>query len=532
MADKDVGSSVDGVAESHSAGYSEVVAATSAEVVINHSGGEGSPDRTQRSMKYKMELLSHGGSDPRGRSTSPLSFPRTPYCVEIEGKEVTDGGDVQTPPECSWNDHVIFDSVYQEYPNLHEVVVMNPDVALLFFGRRSRGEGVPYGVAEEIATHLSLRSRFWAGHNVELVASEITVTTGRRRVERLMAELRGLRTRRSVPRPRSEATSTAGESDTDNYLTGAEASPRGGARTPSEMGKGRVRQLAKPKKRGRPRRKQRSPRSSASPSPDPEVGMHSDDSHHSQQQQRSRRDLRHKHTTIASNGYGGRIELPPLTELGQQHVGPYILWRKAVLTHRDSGCRGGTLMAAILASVMHLPGAVDMASIKTVEGILAKVDRSFQITQDFDQLYRELYLMRQGSREPVVNFAGRINDKVSLICLAHPRKIPQDQEDRIKKDRFFGGLRVDIRVRLSFITGGKIDDYDSYTYDQLLVLAVRHEVGEDQPRTFNKHHETAPKARLAMMPVEQGQGEDGATVSVDPLSDTETDQEEDPELCA
>ena len=88
------------------------------------------------------------------------------------------GGD-QTPPSHSWGGCLITDILQEAWPEdlITEAVVLSPGEAILFFGRHSRNEGLPYHRARDV--EFGLGGPFdWAGRPTQIEALIKTVQEG------------------------------------------------------------------------------------------------------------------------------------------------------------------------------------------------------------------------------------------------------------------------------------------------------------------------------------------------------------------
>lgn len=436
------------------------------------------------------------------------------YCIETIGWEY-DAQVPLTPGPITWNEQTVFDNVHAQFPDLQEVVVPDAGQAFLFFGRRNLNEGLSLEGATDIATALDYGPRRWGDHHYEFTSTPVTVQYGRRRVAQMWSALRSEqnskhRKKTSEGHGRRSRTpdSTELDSDSDDYLTGTEPHQTTRQRLTSGSAPPRTRssgQLPKPRapdipkgtrRRGRPK-KVPSPKlvPISPPAESDGEGQTSDQSHassgrnHGRDRRGGRRDRNRHHRRPASrerHGYGGKIELPRLERMGQAYVSEYMVWKKIVTTHLGGGCREAPLLTAILASIMHLPGGLSFTTEGSVEGILSKLDRGFKVTTDQDQLFRELYGLKQSRDEAVESFAGRVDDKVHLIRLTHPERLPEEDMEEVKKDRFFGGLRRSLRDRLSFVFGGATNQYHTYSYDRLMELARSNELEESEHNSTDR----------------------------------------------
>ena len=149
---------------------------------IAFGGGAFTP-RCFPKMPFRLgELVNH-----HQRGWCPLSFDETGSptpedrrhcCIQVR---VTPGdrGDDQPPLSHAWEGCLITNILQEAWPEdqITEAVVLSPEEAILFFGRYSRNEGLPYCRAGNI--EFDLGGPFnWAGRPIQIEASRKTVQEG------------------------------------------------------------------------------------------------------------------------------------------------------------------------------------------------------------------------------------------------------------------------------------------------------------------------------------------------------------------
>ena len=90
-----------------------------------------------------------------------------------------DGGGDQPPLPHVWEGGLITDILQEAWPDDHktEAMVFSPGKAILFFGRHSKNEGLPYCKARDV--EFGLGDPFnWAGRSMQIEASRSTVQEG------------------------------------------------------------------------------------------------------------------------------------------------------------------------------------------------------------------------------------------------------------------------------------------------------------------------------------------------------------------
>ena len=463
----------------------------------------GSPERARTpASQVGAVLVSRGPASPsRGRGRAP--HPRSPdrpqrhaYVLHATIQERTGSGDVTDPPDYLLHGPTIRRLLLTEVPDVSEVIVLDtqPSQFLVFFGRREFNEGLTRDQAEATATRLSLGTREWLDHRVELIVDEVLVKVARQMAAQALARMRqkasgrrsGRVSRSAAPspspeRPRGSAYATStGEEDDDDLLLGSE--PVKAAPSPVASGKGArgPRKRAARKKPKTPAAPEKAATSAEVPSRPPTrepSGYGSDSSTASSasttRSARSRRGQRRK--------YYGKPTIPPLTELGKDHAGSFLIWKNIVQSHIGT-VEPAILKAGVMAAIMGLPGAASVTSEDTVERMLQCLAHHYGVANNYDRTLQELYAMRQYPKEAVDRYAARVRDRVQLVHSCYPEQMPRAEIERVSKDRFFGGLRDDLRQAMAYLREG----LGRYTFYEILDLVKGNEIStapEDPPRS-------------------------------------------------
>ena len=111
-----------------------------------------------------------------------------PYCLQLDASliEVMDS---PPPPAHAWTPGIVADIIHTILPDLNKAAIAGDGIAILFFGRRTFGEGLLPQQAEEYATRLS-RQNEWVGQLVLLTATPLLLTEGRQTLARYKAMMR------------------------------------------------------------------------------------------------------------------------------------------------------------------------------------------------------------------------------------------------------------------------------------------------------------------------------------------------------
>ena len=89
-------------------------------------------------------------------------------------------GEVPPPPH-AWTAPIVEDMLQEARAGLTEAVVIGPGRAILFYGRRSMGEGLKVDKARD-ATFLLTDAGTWVGKSAYLTTNPMTIQEGRRAI--------------------------------------------------------------------------------------------------------------------------------------------------------------------------------------------------------------------------------------------------------------------------------------------------------------------------------------------------------------
>ena len=118
----------------------------------------------------------------------PTGRPSINYCLLIKAILTDKLGDVLPPPH-AWMAPVVEDMLRDIRARLTEAIVIGPGEAILFYGRRSMGEGLTADEARD-ATFLITGDRTWVGKLAYLTANPIMLPEGKRAITRAISDQR------------------------------------------------------------------------------------------------------------------------------------------------------------------------------------------------------------------------------------------------------------------------------------------------------------------------------------------------------
>ena len=94
-------------------------------------------------------------------------------------------------------------------------------------------------------------------------------------------------------------------------------------------------------------------------------------------------------------------------------------------------------------------------------------DEHYDMVMTFNALSKELYSLKQESRESVAEFRGHLSQQVQKHQLEYLRRIQQEHIEEMKWDHFYKGLNLEYQCMLA----NKMDGKYPTTYSDLLLAA-------------------------------------------------------------
>ena len=158
----------------------------------------------QRAANWQ-ETEEEDSSPPNLPMWSPVQRPptghlNTNYCLSIQATLTDELGDV-LPPLHAWTVPVVEDMLRETRAGLTEAVVIGPGRAILFYGRRSMGEGLKADEAGD-AAFLLTGAGMWVGKSAYLTTDPMTLQEGHS-LCRIRPRSESQRTRTSSSKPTS-----------------------------------------------------------------------------------------------------------------------------------------------------------------------------------------------------------------------------------------------------------------------------------------------------------------------------------------
>ena len=154
---------------------------------------DGQVEKPAQGAADQQKMEEEDGSPPNSPTwfpvqRLPLGCLNTKHCLEIQVTLMDELGDIPPPPH-AWMAPVVEDMLQEARAGLTEAVVIGPGRAILFYGRRSMGEGLK---ADEVrdATFLLTGAGTWVGKLAYLTADPMTIQEGRRAIAQAISDNR------------------------------------------------------------------------------------------------------------------------------------------------------------------------------------------------------------------------------------------------------------------------------------------------------------------------------------------------------
>ena len=164
-------------------------------------------------------------------------------------------------------------------------------------------------------------------------------------------------------------------------------------------------------------------------------------------------------TSSASSGRGraprpwiptGGFHLPDLTSL--MDTVAYEMWKNTIGFFHLSG-RTDELIMPITYQSIKGDVALDIVThgphMNLCE-LITHLDNNFGVMSDEDTLMKELYTIKQGTKESVKRFDTRIGYVMMRLATAFPHAMPMERAEETRKTRFLSGLHPNLKSALAW----------------------------------------------------------------------------------
>ena len=138
----------------------------------------------------------------------------------------------------------------------------------------------------------------------------------------------------------------------------------------------------------------------------------------------------------------------------------YEMWKNTIGFFHLSGCTDKLIMPIVYQSIKG-----DMALDIVTHGphmdlheLIAQLDNNFGVVSNEDTLMKELYTIKQGTKESVKHFDTWISYVMMRLAVAFPHAMPTEQVEETRKTCFLSGLYPYLKSALAWeisLDGGR-----------------------------------------------------------------------------
>ena len=208
---------------------------------------------------------------------------------------------------------------------------------------------------------------------------------------------------------------------------------------------------------------------------------------------------------------------------------PYEQWRFDVRMLQAGPYDQRTLRYEVIRSLTGVPGnrVRSLGEGTTIDEMLASLDELYGTTMTYGALLARLCQVRQGPKEPTVEYDSRLARAFAVMRQEFPERYAEENIEAKKRDLFYEGLRPEIQNAIEYLT----DQQPPADYSRLLKAArkkedrtkeaQRNRGAEAAPTnptpksTFRKPWTNTPQARQGTVVAEEPTGEDYASDEFD-----------------
>ena len=161
-------------------------------------------------------------------------------------------------------------------------------------------------------------------------------------------------------------------------------------------------------------------------------------------------DCRSQTTEQEPRGPRDKLRLPTFKNEQGPTATTYANWRWQVRKAFACGYPERTVFRAVIASLEGMPSEALRTSgtDATLADILARLDKLYDNMQTYAELHSKMMSIRQGDKEPVNDYAVKLDAAVDAIRTAYPDAMNEDRLLALHRDRFFDGLNLEYQNHL------------------------------------------------------------------------------------
>ena len=173
----------------------------------------------------------------------------------------------------------------------------------------------------------------------------------------------------------------------------------------------------------------------------------------------------------AERGLRVKVNLPIFKDEKTKDTVTYNSWLWDIAIFHHLGWDDQHLLPYVSWSLQGFPRdlARSLGKDATLTDVLQMLDEHYGIVMIFNTISKELYSLKQGSRENVAEFGVCLLQQVQILQSEYPGRIQQEHVEEMKWDCFYKGLNPKYRHMLTH----KVDGKHPISYSNLLLAAQK-----------------------------------------------------------
>ena len=122
----------------------------------------------------------------------------------------------------------------------------------------------------------------------------------------------------------------------------------------------------------------------------------------------------------------------------------------------------------------------------TIDQAIDVLTREYEGVANSDVVFKEFYQLKQEKNEKVQIFSVRLREALNKLTLRFPDRVPAGDEDRILCDRFFYGMKAELKTSVRHLF-----DSPDVSFSTLLTAARRNELEEVEQKPVRIQNKSA-----------------------------------------
>ena len=381
------------------------------------------------------------------------------YCLEIVAADPANAD--LPPPAAFWTAEILRAVLFREGAPPHpiDIVITGAGKALMFLGRRSRGEGFTGGLINDYLQNLPggmpVRNR-----DIRFICRPIPLEEGKREASLALSKPR-IHTGRVAqpPDPVEDQVALEGDNQEVPVMRPLDNRPRRAGSEPIRPGVEDPRPPLRVMPMDTTEDEDYSTASSGTESSATSVST--------QVPGRGRR--RRRRRRRSHRGGKPKISIPVFKADDAKGAVTYATWRYDVNSHREL-VDDAFLRPYVIASLQGSPGEIirSMSETTTLTEVLEKMDKYFGDVRTFEQLNQSFYDLKMGGKlDSVSGLAGELHKIASRMMQRYPARLCPEAMEEMKREQLYSGLPDSYQAKLAYM----INPQNPCTFDELLMAA-------------------------------------------------------------